>query len=164
MKRFLLINFCTLALLLTMSVGLTEESKKTGVEALTPELRGLLQQEMRAIETAMKDLVSHHAAGDFKTIEQLASQIENSFILQQNLTQDQLHQLHTVLPDDFLQQDQQFHYDAGMLQHVAANKKPELVAFYYGQLLESCGSCHRVHAKHKFPLYDQPEKPSQHGH
>lgn len=151
--------------LLTLSIGHTaDDHEKHGVEALTPELRVLLQQEMRAIEVAMKDIISHHAAGDYKTVEQLASQIENSFILKQKLTEDQKHQLHTLLPDDFLQQDQKFHYYAGMLQHVAANKKPELVSFYYGQLLESCGSCHQVHAQHKFPQFEQTEKPEQHGH
>lgn len=155
----------TLACLLTSPIGHTSDEKnKVGVEALTHELRHLLQQEMRAIETAMKDIISHNAAGDFKKIAQLASQIENSFILKQNLSVAQMHQLHTLLPEDFLQQDQQFHYDAGMLQHVAANQKSELVAFYYGQLLESCGSCHQAHAKHRFPQFNQSNKSSEHNH
>jgi len=152
----------TLGLLLTCSIGFTDDKK--GVEALTPELRDLLKKEMRAIEAAMKTMVSVYAAGDYTTIEQMASKIENSFILKQNLTQQQMHQLHTLLPDDFLQQDQRFHYYAGMLQHVAANKKSELVAFYYGKLIESCGNCHQVHAKHQFPLFNQSVEETLHGH
>ena len=150
-------------LLMTFSAGMAAD-QKSGVEALPSDLRALLRQEMRAIETAMKDMVSFIAAGNYKQTEQLASQIENSFILKQNLTQAQMHQLHTLLPEDFLQQDLQFHYYAGMLQHVAANKKPELVAFYYGQLLESCGSCHQAHAQHQFPLYQKTPEAQLHGH
>jgi hypothetical protein len=75
-----------------------------------------------------------------------------------------MHQLHTLLPEDFLQQDQQFHYYAGMLQHVAANKKSELVAFYSAKLLESCGSCHQAHAKHRFPQFNQSNETTQHNH
>ncbi len=160
MKRW---NVVTLGLLMTMSTGYAAEDK-TGVEALDPELRALLQQEMRAIETAMKDMISFNAAGDFEKVESMASQIENSFILKQNLTQEQMHQLHTLLPEDFLIKDTQFHYDAGMLQHAAANKKPELIAFYYSKLIESCGSCHQVHAKHKFPQFNHNNKSVQHEH
>ncbi len=153
----------TVVLLQVMSLVYAADDK-TGVEALAPELRVLLQQEMQAIETAMKDIIPLNAAGDFEKIEQLASQIENSFILKQNLSEEQMHQLHTLLPEGFLQQDQQFHYDAGMLKHVAANKKSELVAFYYGQLLESCGSCHQAHAKHRFTLFNQADEATQHNH
>ena len=151
----------SIGLLLMSVLGFTEDGKK-GVEALAPELRALLQQEMRSIEAAMKDMVSYNASGDFEQVEKLASQIENSFILKQNLTEQQRHQLHTLLPDDFLKQDEQFHYDAGMLQHVAANKKSELISYYYGKLLESCGNCHQIHAKHRFPKFEQIKTNSHH--
>ncbi len=152
-----------LCLLVVFSGARTDDSI-SAVEKLDPELRALLQQEMRAIEAGMKDMLTFSAAGDFKQVENLARQIENSFILKQKLTDQQMHQLHTLLPADFLQQDQQFHYYAGMLQHVAANKKPELVAFYYSQLLESCGNCHQVHAQHRFPHFKAQPKADVHAH
>jgi hypothetical protein len=112
----------------------------------------------------MKEIVSANAAGDYNEIALVAKQMKDSFILKQNLTKHQRHLLHSTLPVDFIKQDQQFHYLAGMLEHAAKKKKPELVVFYYSKLFEACSSCHASHAKHRFPKFVKVIKASEHHH
>lgn len=98
-----------------------------------------------------------------KKIASTAQKIKDSFILKQKLTQQQKHELHTKLSKDFLDKDTEFHYLAGMLQHVAESNKSELIPFYYSKMFESCSGCHRKHAKHRFPSFDV-EKTEEHHH
>ncbi|PCJ38551.1 MAG: hypothetical protein COA81_12905 [Alphaproteobacteria bacterium] len=65
---------------------------------------------------------------------------------------------------DFIKQDQQFHYLAGMLEHAAKAGKPELISFYYSRMTESCVSCHSSYATHKFPAFSKAEKTPDHDH
>ena len=134
-----------------MSFGTAAED--SAVESLSPEIRGLLKKEMAAVEVAMKDIITANATGDSEKIAVIAQQIKDSFILKQGLTKQQKHELHSVLSADFIQQDQAFHYSAGMLAHAAEMKKPELINFYFGQLFEACSSCHKVHANHRFQQF-----------
>jgi len=139
------------------------EAEKS-IEYLSNELRKLLQDEMKAIESAMKEIVSANANGDMKKIATLAGKMEDSFILKKKLTKKQKHELHSKLPDDFIQRDTGFHYFASMLEHVAENNKVELIGFYYSKLLESCSGCHAEYAKHKFPMFDKNVKTHEHHH
>jgi hypothetical protein len=127
------------------------ESTPTSITCLSKELRSLLSQEMNFLEKGMKDIMTAYISGDWQAIKVIATQMKNSYILKQNLTQQQMHQLHTTLPASFLKQDQQFHYFAGMLSHAAEMKKAELIGFYYAKMSGTCVSCHRQHALHRFP-------------
>ena len=141
-----------------------EKASKAGVESLNEDLRLLLQKEMLAIDSGMKEIVSASAAGDYEKVSSIARQIKDSFILQQNLTKHQQHQLHMTLSSDFIKQDQNFHYMAGMLEHAAKNQKPELIGFYYSKLIGSCMSCHEAHARHKFPKFGEATPKDRHHH
>ena len=134
------------------------------VEKLSTDIRLLLQKEMVALDLAMKGIVSANAAGDYKQISLIAKQIKDSFILKQSLTKQQKHELHNKLPVDFIKQDEQFHYFAGMLVHAAKNNKSELVVFYYSKLFEACSTCHKSHAKHRFAKFGELRKPNEHTH
>ena len=123
----------------------------SGVETLSPALRELLSKEMLAIQEGMKTIIPAYAAGQWHEIEHIANKIKNSYILKQKLSEKQRHELHDALPESFITLDQQFHYLAGMLEHVAAEEKPELVGFYFSRLSDSCIACHSAHATHKFP-------------
>jgi len=129
------------------------EVKKVGsdVESLSSELRELLTTEMLAIQNGMMSVIPAYAAGDWAEIERIAHKIKSSYILKQSLTDEQVKELHSTLPESFVKLDQQFHYLAGMLKHSAKNKKSELVGFYFSKLNESCVSCHSQYATHKFP-------------
>lgn len=142
----------------------TEVHSKVGIENLTDDIRVLLKKEMQAVELGMKDIVSANLAGDTKAISTIAMKIKNSFILKQGLSKSQKHELHTKLPSDFIRQDKDFHYMAGMLAHAADMKKPELINFYYSKLFEACSSCHKVHAQHRFSNFTLEDHSRSHEH
>ena len=134
------------------------------VESLSPELRGLLSKEMRAIQQGMVEIIPAYASGNWEKIASIAHQIKNSYILKQNLTIEQKHELHTSLPESFVKEDQRFHYLAGMLEHVASNTNAELVGFYFAKMNESCVSCHSQYATHRFPAFVPGNETRKHSH
>jgi hypothetical protein len=149
--------------LFNYSVSAGEDDSRN-VEKLSPDVRSLLQKEMVALDSAMKELISANAAGDYEKISIIAKKMKEGFILKQNLTKHQQHELHTLLPGDFIKQDQQFHYFAGMLEHAANKHKSELVVFYYSKMFEACSSCHNSYAKHRFSSFSEVSKQSEHHH
>ncbi len=150
-----------LIVLLPMAVHGEEKIKHmepagvSGVEALSHELRNLLSQEMQALQDGMMSIIPAYVSGDWSEIETIARKMKNSYILKQSLTKNQAKELHSVLPHEFIEKDQRFHYLAGMLEHAAKNKKPELINFYFSEMNESCASCHAAFAVHKFPNLKQ---------
>lgn len=135
-----------------------KNSAPTGVESLSKELRGLLSEEMKAIQTGMMSVIPAYVSGDWAAIASTAGKIKNSYILKQSLSDSQIKELHSALPKEFIAKDKRFHYLAGMLEHAAKNKKPELINFYFSEMNESCASCHAVYATHKFPNFKDHAK------
>jgi len=119
---------------------------------------------MLAFQNGMMSITPAYAAGNWSEIESIAHKMKNSYILKQQLSDEQVRALHTSLSESFIKQDQQFHYFAGMLEHAAKNKKTELVGFYFSKLSESCVSCHTQHATHKFPAFASKQKVHKHEH
>ena len=153
-------NIAMTALLLCSPFSYAEDAHRhemhvevSAVETLSPALRTLLSREMRALQNAMQSIMPAYISGQWQEVADIAKQMKNSYILQQNLTDTQMHELHSSLPDAFLKLDQQFHYLSGMLSHAAEMEKPELVGFYFSKLSESCVSCHAQFASHKFPAF-----------
>jgi hypothetical protein len=140
-----------------------EPSKESEIEMLSQDLRRLLSEEMLALQSGMMSVIPAYISGDWSAIETTAGKIKNSYILDQSLTESQLSELNSVLPHDFFEKDQRFHYLAGMLEHAAKSKKPELINFYFAEMNESCVSCHTVFATHKFPAL-KPENEAKHSH
>ena len=140
----------------------TIENSHTGITALSPGLRSLLSREMQLLQQGMVEILPLYVSGEWAEIEQIAGKMEASYILQQSLTAEQKHELHSKLPDGFIELDQQFHYLSGMLAHAAKMEKDELVGFYYSRMSETCISCHARYATHKFPAL-APKTPA-HGH
>ncbi|MBQ0730911.1 MAG: cytochrome c [Oleispira antarctica] len=161
-----LVNLSILSLMVSSTAMAEETAEMTlvGVESLSTEVRGLLKKEMLAVERAMKDIISANAAGNTQAIASIAKQVKDSFILKQSLTKHQKHELHSKLPEDFIRQDQEFHYMAGMLAHAAEMKKPELINFYYSKLFEACSSCHKAYAQHRFPQFSIATHAISHEH
>ena len=135
-----------------------------GVEALSPELRHLLTQEMQALQTGMMSIIPAYISGDWAAIASTAKKMNNSYILKQNLTDTQMHELHSLLPATFIEKDQRFHYLAGMLEHAAVKEKPELINFYFSEMNKSCVGCHTQFATHKFPGLLAKENKHEHSH
>ena len=118
---------------------------------------------MQALQSGMMSIIPAYISGNWGEIETTAAKIKSSYILKQSLTESQANELRTVLPNEFIEKDQRFHYLAGMLEHAAKNKKPELINFYFSEMNESCVSCHAVFATHKFPALTPKEK-GEHAH
>ena len=160
MKKFI-ISIATVMLSMTSPLSYSDTED---VSQLSPELLGLLKKEMLAIENGMKGIISSYISGDYRTISKIAADIKNSFILKQQITEDQKHELHQKLPKTFLTKDKQFHKYAGMLEHVSQKENSELVGFYYSKLLESCIGCHSEYANHRFPEFNRKAPTSDHHH
>jgi hypothetical protein len=144
--------------------GSASAAPHAGIEALSPPLRSALSQEMAALQNGMMQLIPAFASGQWQTVAQIGKQMQESFIIRQALSESQLDELHSALPEDFLELDADFHYLAGMLSHAASERKPELVAFYFGRMAEACVACHRRYATGKFPALATPGTESPHGH
>jgi hypothetical protein len=132
------------------------------VQSLSPELRALLKQEMLAIQDGMQNIVPAFASGNLQEVSDIAAKINRSFILKQEITDLQKHELHEKLSKGFILKDQQFHKYAAMLEHVSKENHTELVGFYYSKLLESCVGCHSEHAGHRFPIFTNESAKEDH--
>jgi hypothetical protein len=169
MKIAIRIIIFSLALLPSLSYAEgvdSHEAKKniSGIESLSPELRELLKNEMLALQKGMMSIIPAYVAGNWSEIENIAQEMKNSYILKKSLTDKQVKELHTSLPESFIKLDQHFHYLAGMLNHAAKSKKSELVGFYFSKLSENCVSCHAQYAVHKFPAFAPKMTTDNHKH
>ncbi|MEE9337030.1 MAG: hypothetical protein V3U87_03040, partial [Methylococcaceae bacterium] len=135
-----------------------------GVESLSRELRELLSQEMKLLQKGMVSIIPAYVSGNWGEIEKIAEKMKNSYILEQSLSEKQMKELHASLSDEIIKKDQRFHYLAGMLEHAAKNKKPELINFYFSEMNEACVDCHISFAKHKFPALSVKKKNDGHKH
>ncbi len=141
-----------------------EMHTEAGVEALSPELRGLLSQEMTALQKGVMSLVPALASGNWGEIEKISKKIKNSYILKQKLTKEQAKELHSKLPPAFIELDKSFHKDAGMLKHVAEKRNAELANFYFSKMINACVNCHSKFATHRFPALKIEKSDEEHGH
>lgn len=135
-----------------------------GMAALSTPLREALAQEMVALQNGMMSIIPAFASGNWALVAETGKQMEQSYIMKQALSAEQLDELHHLLPPQFLELDAQFHYLAGMLSHAADNRKPELAAFYFSRLLETCTTCHARFATEKFPALSAREDRPAPGH
>jgi hypothetical protein len=107
------------------------------VEVLSDDLRDLLSQEMNALQDGMMTIIPTYVSGNWDEIKIIAGKMKSSYILKQKLTEEQVKELKSVLPTEFIEKDQNFHYLASMLEHAAKNKKPELINFYFSEMNKS---------------------------
>ena len=147
-----------------LSSSMFASEMKKGVEELSPEVRVLLVKEMQGIEQGMKDIFSYIIAGNWPEVKKIAVKIKESYILEQNLTKEQAHELSVKLPKGFLELDGKLHNQAGMLSHAADMENTELANFYTYKMQESCISCHSTYAQSKFPLFSETLAEDVHSH
>ena len=123
---------------------------------LSPGLRDLLRTEMREIAGGMQDIALSLATADWKAIQETSTKMRASYILEKELTPAQEKELAEALPERFKQLDAEFHQRAERLGSAAAAHDPELVAFQYSRLVESCAVCHSAYARSRFPGFAPP--------
>jgi hypothetical protein len=141
-----------------------EHPAATGADVhLSPQLRALLQEEMREVARGTQTLAIALASADWKTLRDTSAKIRASYILERELTSAQRHELELALPAGFTRLDAEFHDRAGKLGHAAEARDHELAAFHFSRMIESCARCHASYAKSRFPGF-APEKPVAHRH
>jgi cytochrome c556 len=118
---------------------------------LSPDLLGLLRSEMREIASGIQGVPLSLATADWKSIQETSAKIQSSYIMEKNLTVAQADELRKALPGEFRQLDAEFHLRAERLGAAAAAHDPELVAYHFSRLVESCTRCHAVFASKRFP-------------
>ena len=133
-----------------------------GTADLSPGLRKLFAEEMRQLQTGMTQILPLYVSGEWAEIAVIAGRMEDSYVLKQNLSADQMDELHAKLPGEFIELDQQFHYLAGMLEHAAKVEKSELVGFYFSEMSDACLNCHTQFARQRFPALSTDSKPHRH--
>lgn len=125
--------------------------ENSGIAALSPELRELFSREMVELQNGLVAIMPLYISGNLSEVATIARKMESSYVLKKNLSKSQVHELHSKLPSSFIELDKQFHYLAGMLEHVANMEKIELVGFYISKMSEACLGCHAEYATHRFP-------------
>ena len=118
---------------------------------LSPEVLKLLRAEMGEIAGGVQGIALSLAIADWRSIQETSRKIRASYIVEKKLTAAQAEELERVLPEPFKQLDREFHQSAEKLGQAAAAHDPELVAFQYSRLIESCALCHSAYAKSRFP-------------
>ncbi|OQK15330.1 hypothetical protein AU255_17820 [Methyloprofundus sedimenti] len=168
MKPYLNLTIILLSVFITACSSLHQTHKKIEPSArithlqLDAEIHQLLQLEMQSIQTGMMSLVPAIASGDWDKIAETGKNIEESYLLKQQLTTAQRHVLHKSFPAEFIKQDLTFHRSAGMLAHAAEMKNAEIVNFYFYKLNTACVECHTEFAAKKFPMLVPEQNKSHH--
>jgi cytochrome c556 len=97
------------------------------------------------------------------SIQETSAKIQASYIMEKKLTPAQAKELKQALPEHFKRLDSEFHQRAEKLGTAAAAHDPELVAFQYYRLMETCALCHSAYAKTRFPGFS-PSAQQDHHH
>jgi cytochrome c556 len=148
----LLVTFMAIFIVPAPSLAGDKETKPT--IDLSPELIALLRAEMAELSGGIQSIALFIATADWKAIEETSDKMHGSYIMKQSLTQPQAMELKRKLPHEFKQLDAAFHARAKQLGHAAASEDPELVAFHYSRLVETCAGCHSAFAKKRFPGFE----------
>ena len=118
---------------------------------LSERLRTLLREEMNLIQAGMGRALIAIAAGDHQAVYENGRDIYKSFILKQQLTEEDRRELMAVAPVGFIELDGAFHDTAHKLAKAGRDEDSELQAFYFSRLVESCTVCHARYASDRFP-------------
>jgi len=121
------------------------------VTKLPVRLRMLLTREMMAVESAMQGMFANLTRGRWDSAAALARRVHRSFVLKQEMTDEERETLKSTVPADFIQMDKQFHEDALELAEAAENRNASKVKRQFAQMTTACVECHRRFATHKFP-------------
>jgi hypothetical protein len=127
---------------------------------LSPPLMELLRTEMRALLDGIQSLPAGIATADWENVAATSAQIGNSYILQKQLTPAQRKELGQSLPEHFKRLDAGFHLEAKKLEAAALAHDPQLSAFHYYRLIETCSVCHALYAPSRFPGFSHTKKES----
>lgn len=145
----------SLLLALTAILITTPVHAEDVTSELNPKLRGLLQQEMIGVEAAMKQVYSAIIRGNHEVVQEKGKAIHDSFILDQELTDQDRKDLKAAVPKPFLKLDQTFHRQAEKLAQAGSKKNTRKQKQLFDRMTNSCVNCHSRFVDERFSGLNQ---------
>lgn len=136
--------------------GKDESAPRPEKLELPDSLLSVLRAEMQQVEAAMGILLSQLAQAQAAPAAATARNIENTFILKQELSAEALQQLLSLLPESFLAMDRNFHGNAAKLATAAEQRDFSGAIELYNQMSQACINCHQQYATKRFPEFRKP--------
>jgi hypothetical protein len=118
---------------------------------LPPKLRALLIQEMQALLDASKQILDAMIRGQDELVARRAQGIQDSFILEQGMSDVDRQTFHDSVPHSFIERDQAFHALSERLVEAARAGDRPLQRKLFAEMVDDCVACHAAHATDRFP-------------
>ncbi|MDD3591081.1 MAG: cytochrome c [Sulfurovum sp.] len=145
----------SLGIIITAATILSAGEGQKGVEGLSKDTRTLLADEMKYIEKGMHHIFSSIVKGEYEEISKTATDIHNSFIFAQNLTEAQRAELKANLPQGFIDLDRSFHAAAAKLSEAAEFEDKTAVEENFAIMTGLCVQCHSAYAQQRFRAFSE---------
>jgi cytochrome c556 len=142
-----------LGIIITAATILSAGESPKGIEGLSKDTRALLADEMKHIEKGMQHIFSAIVKGEYEEISKTATDIHNSFIFTQSLTETQRAELKTNLPQGFMDLDRAFHATAAKLSEAAEFEDKTAVEENFSKMTGLCVQCHSTYAQQQFRAF-----------
>jgi hypothetical protein len=118
---------------------------------LPKHLSAVLRREMAELLGGMSVMFTHLVQGDGTAAAEIAGKIHDSFILKQELSEEDMKQLIGLLPEGFVTFDRSFHASAEKLALAARDNDLQTAIHLYGEMAQACVNCHMTYATKRFP-------------
>src|SRR5690554_1051449 len=122
---------------------------------LPPEVRALLIQEMVAVLGSTQTIIDAMVRGEHPIVATEAQRIHDSFILAQELTEEQHAALVEAASKEFLEKDEEFHALGASLAEAAHEEDAPRQQEIFSQMMQACVACHTEHAAQRFPRFHE---------
>lgn len=141
--------------LATLLLGLAVSTSALAAEPVTPKLTDtlsqLLREEMRSVQAAMTTIHSAIVMGQHESVAENAQQIHDSFILKQQLTEQDRKDLMSAVPGGFIELDKEFHQLAASLAEAGRNSDTHAQHTLFSEMTGNCLQCHSEYVYDRFP-------------
>ena len=110
----------------------------------------LIRAEMKEIETAMQEELGHLARAEAAEGARVARSIHESFVMEQQMTDEERQELRSLLPATFLAFDKDFHARAERMAGAFERGDFTTAAALYSEMTQACVRCHSRFATERF--------------
>ena len=129
----------------------TSENERSVAVTLPPKVKTLLIQEMNALRGATEKILSALIMGQSEIVAVNAQAIHDSFILKQQMTEEDKRALLKAVPEGFVTRDKAFHQLSARLAQAAREKDGAQQVRLFNEMVDACIACHRNYAADRFP-------------
>lgn len=111
----------------------------------------LLREEKRSVQAAMTTIHSSIVMGQHESVAENAQQIHDSFILEQQLIEQDRKDLMSAAPSGFIELDKEFHRLAASLAEAGRNSDTNAQHRLFSEMNGNCLQCHSEYVYDRFP-------------